>query len=85
MTKNTAYLLEVNDAGLWTGLEAYRNEKDADAAWRTKTIESIREEKGDEAPDDIDDLSDGDLSTLAEGCSPHETGFYSLEKIDFYE
>lgn len=85
MKQSTVYLLEVNNAGLWSGVEVYRDEDAAGGAWRSKTIESVREEKGDDAPADLDSLSDEELEDVADPLSPQGTGFYCVERIDFYE
>lgn len=88
MKKSTVYLLEVADGSLWQGIAAYRNEADADKAWRENTIDSIFLEvhARKETPPArvvLENMDDQELAALAEEYS--DAGFYSVEVIEFYE
>ena len=83
MPKTKIYLLEVADGVLWTGIQAYRSDADADKAWREGTIKEIRKAAGDDAPEGLEEMTNPELAEVAERYS--DAGFYSTEVIDFYE
>ena len=88
MKKSTVYLLEVADGSLWQGIAAYRNEADADKAWRKGTIDSIIEEAKTRGPGAplravLENMDDSELAATAEEYS--DAGFYSVDVIEFYE
>lgn len=88
MKKSTVYLLEVADGSLWQAMAAYRNEADADKAWKDGTIQSIIDEaksRGETPPARLvlENMDDAELAATAEEYS--DAGFYSIEVIEFYE
>lgn len=87
--RTTAYLLEEGDGACWIAIAVYRRERDADEAWRTKTIKAILDhgkEYGVDVPirADLQNMDDAELGRIAEDVSEGE-GFFDVERIDLFE